>query len=220
MRLHGYARSCAMWRVRIALALKKRPVELAVDHLPADCGNWSSVSRLHPHSRMLTLETDDGVMLTQSLAIVEWLEEMWPSPALLPPDPQGRARVRSFAHDMVGDIHLVQSHRLLGRLQQLGMSEVHFRSWVRQTLSEGLEGSEALLSTADGPFCFGDLPGIADICLVPQLALAREFGVELAFPRLLAAEAACLTLPAFCNTRPSPLSQPVYQMADHRHDMA
>jgi maleylpyruvate isomerase len=204
MRLHGSVRSSVTWRVRIALALKNLQVETALLSVqPDDLRPGSGAPRM-PLGSALAMTTDDGHVFTQSLAIVEWLEERWPTPPLLPADLAVRARVRSFALTIAGDMELMQTGRVMRRLGNLGLSEAQARSWTRQLLDDGLNACEALLSSADGPFCFGATPTLADLCLVPQLHLARELGCDVTLPRLLAAEAACLTLPAFHATRPPP----------------
>ncbi|MBO1076391.1 maleylacetoacetate isomerase [Roseomonas marmotae] len=202
MRLYGHLRSFATWRVRIALALKDLDVTLVEQLAPGDEFAPAGQAPADPQNMIPVLETNDGLRLSQSLAIVEWLEEMWPSPALLPPEPTRRARIRAFALASAGDMHSLPTERSLAQLQNLGLPEPPLRAWARQALSGGLETCEALLDPTAGPFCFGDTPGLADLCLVPQLAMARQFGVSMSFPRLLAAEAACLTLPAFQVSRP------------------
>ncbi len=205
MRLHGSVRGSATWRVRIALALKNLRVEHALLPIAADSprpagGAWPAM--LPGFSPTMT--TEDGQVLSQSMAILEWLEERWPTPPLLPAELVLRARVRGFALTVACDVQPMLSGRVLRRLGHLGMTEVQIRTWLRQSLDEGLSACEVLLSAAEGPFCFGSTPTLADICLVPQLALARELNCDTTFPRLLAAEAACLTLPAFHLTRPPP----------------
>jgi maleylpyruvate isomerase len=200
MRLHGHPRSSATWRVRIALALKNLTVELVEHGAPAGDVTPASILRINPQGQLPVLETDSGQRLTQSLAIIEWLEEMWPSPPLLPPGPVLRARVRAFAQAIANDLHPLLTNRALARLRRLEMTEASLGLWTRSALAEGLDACETMLSGAEGPFCFGSVPGLADVCLVPQLALARQHGMTLTFPRLLAAEAACMTLPAFRST--------------------
>jgi maleylpyruvate isomerase len=195
--LHGYFRSTAAWRVRIALNLKGVAATQVSHHLRRNEHRAPSYLALNPQGLVPALETDDGAVLTQSLAIIEWLEETHPTPALLPAEPLRRARVRAFALAIACDIHPVQNLKVLQRLRALGLEEGQVTAWARHTIEEGLDACEALLRTEPGPFCFGDAPTLADICLVPQLSNARRFGAELRWPRLLSAEAAALSLPAF-----------------------
>lgn len=197
MILHGYFRSTAAWRVRIALNLKGVAATQVSHHLRRNEHRAPSYLALNPQGLVPALETDDGAVLTQSLAIIEWLEETHPTPALLPAEPLRRARVRAFALAIACDIHPVQNLKVLQRLRALGLEEGQVTAWARHTIEEGLDACEALLRTEPGPFCFGDAPTLADICLVPQLSNARRFGAELRWPRLLSAEAAALSLPAF-----------------------
>ena len=152
---------------------------------------------------MPALELEDGTVLTQSMAIIEWLDETYPTPALLPLDKVHRAKARSFALVLAADTHPLQNLKVLNALQKLGVSEESVRDWAAEVNTEGLEACEALLSNVDGPYCFGAAPTLADICLVPQLGNARRFGVDVRrFPRLIEAEAACLQLQAFAEAVP------------------
>ena len=152
---------------------------------------------------MPTLEGDDGAALTQSLAMIEWLDETHPNPPLLPKDPLRRAKVRAFALAIACDIHPVQNLKVLARLRQLGVAEEKVTEWAAWVNREGLSACEALIKSEQGPFCFGAAPTIADLCLVPQLANARRFGVDVAaFPRLLEAEAATREIKAFADAAP------------------
>lgn len=205
MRLHGYWRSSAAWRVRIALHLKGIAVEHVFRHLRREEQREAGYLRLNPQGLVPTLELDDGTALTQSLAILEWLDETHPEPPLLPPDAIGRARVRAMALAIAAEIHAVQNLKVLNRIKALGHGQEVANAWAHDTIAEGLAACEAMLREqgGEGPYCFGAAPGLADLCLVPQLYNARRFGVDLApMPRLLAAEAACLTLPAFAETAP------------------
>ncbi|WP_135467565.1 maleylacetoacetate isomerase [Crenalkalicoccus roseus] len=205
MILHGYWRSSAAYRVRIALNLKGIAVEHRVRHLRRGEQREAAYLRLNPQGLVPALELDDGTVLTQSLAIVEYLEETHPEPPLLPREAVARARVRAFAQAIAAEIHAVQNLKVLNRLKALGHGQEEANAWARETIAEGLAACEALVRAAGapGPFCFGAAPSLAEICLVPQLYNARRFGVELAgLPRLLAAEAACLALPAFAEAAP------------------
>ncbi len=204
MRLHGYFRSTAAWRVRIALNLKRLSAEQVAHHLRRGEQTDPAYLRLNPQGLVPALELDDGAVLTQSLAICEWLEETWPNPPLLPAEPTARAHVRAFALAIACDIHPVQNLKVLNRLRTLGHNDDQVTAWARTTIEEGLAACESLLRHEDGgPFCFGGAPTLADLCLVPQLYNARRFGADThALPRLMAAEAACLTLPAFQEAAP------------------
>jgi len=203
LRLHGYFRSAAAYRVRIALNLKGLGAEPISHHLRRGEQRSDEYLRLNPQGLVPTLVTDDGAALTQSLAIVEWLDETYPEPPLLPDDPLRRARVRAFALVIACDVHPVQNLKVLNRLRSLGIAETAVTEWAAWANAEGLAACEALVAAETGPFCFGDRPSLAEICLVPQLGNARRFGVEVSrLPRLLAAEAAALALPAFAAAAP------------------
>jgi maleylpyruvate isomerase len=145
---------------------------------------------------------DDGAVLTQSLAICEYLNEVHAEPPLLPSDPIARARVRAFSQVIACDIHPVQNLKVLKALKARGQSDEDTQVWAREVISGGFDALETLVAGQSRPFAFGDRPSLADICLVPQMANARRFGVELRWPRLLAIEAACAALPAFADTHP------------------
>lgn len=203
LKLHGYFRSSAAYRVRIALNLKG----LSAVHLPRHLRKGEQTApgylALNPQGLVPTLEDDSGAILTQSLAIVEWLDETHPAPPLLPPDALQRARVRAFALAIACDIHPVQNLKVLSRLRQLGLPEEKVTEWAAWANREGLAACEKLIANEPGPFCFGEVPTLADLCLVPQLANARRFGVDVAaFPRLLQAEAAARAMPAFADAAP------------------
>jgi maleylpyruvate isomerase len=203
MKLHGYFRSSAAYRVRIALNLK----ELTAEHLPHHLRKGEQCApaylAINPQGLVPALEDDAGAVLTQSLAIIEWLDETHPSPALSPKDPLRRAKVRAFALAIACDIHPVQNLKVLARLRQLGLPEEKVTEWAAWANREGLSACEALVKGEPGPFCFGDKPTMADLCLVPQLANARRFGVDVAaFPRLLEAEAAAKAMKAFADAAP------------------
>ena len=203
MKLHGYFRSSAAYRVRIALNLKG----LQPAHLPHHLRRGEQCApaylAINPQGLVPTLEDDSGTVLTQSLAIIEWLDEVHPNPPLLPKDPLRRAKVRAFALAIACDVHPVQNLKVLARLRHLGVTEDKVTEWAAWANREGLAACEALIAHEPGPFCFGDKPSIADLCLVPQLANARRFGVDVsAYPRLLKAEAAAKEMKAFADAAP------------------
>lgn len=200
--LHGYYRSTAAWRVRIALNLKGLTAGHVSHHLRRGEQRAPAFLALNPQGLLPVLDTD-GAALTQSLAIVEYLDEVHPDPPLLPVAPLDRAAVRAFAMAIACDIHPVQNLRVLARLRSLGLTEDQVQAWAHDIIRDGLAACAALLARQPGPFCFGTVPGMADLCLVPQLFNARRFDVRLdALPggeRLMSAEAACLALPAFMD---------------------
>lgn len=202
MILHGYFRSTASWRVRIVLALKGLEAEQVSHHLRKGEHRLPEFLALNPQGFVPALETDDGAVLTQSLAICEYLEEIWPEPSILPGGPVERARIRAAAQLVAADIHPIQNLKILQRIKALGHDEAAAQEWARQTIDDGLAALDALLADQAGPFAFGAQPTLADICLVPQLGNARRFGVDLRWPRLLEIEAACLALPAFADAVP------------------
>jgi len=203
MKLHGYFRSSAAFRVRIALNLKGIAVEHRSYRLRDGEQRAPAYLALNPQGLVPTLERDGGGVLRQSLAIIEWLEETHPAPALLPRDPLDRARVRAFALAIACDIHPVQNLKVLERLRRLGVGDDAVREWAAWVNAEGLKACQAMLAGGEGPFCFGAAPTLAAVCLVPQLANARRFKVDVGrFPRLLAAEAAAMALPAFAGAVP------------------
>jgi maleylpyruvate isomerase len=205
MTLHGYFRSSAAWRVRIALALKEVEAAQVSRHLRKGGQFTPDFLALNPQGLVPALEVPGQGALTQSLAIVEWLDETQPGPRLLPADPWGRARVRSLAAIVACDIHPIQNLRVLQYLKrELKQEQPAIDAWARHWIALGLAAFEARLAEpATGRFCHGDEPGLADLCLVPQLGNARRFGTDLSpWPRVLAVEAACMELPAFRSAAP------------------
>jgi maleylpyruvate isomerase len=203
MKLHGYFRSSASYRVRIALNLKGLSAEHLPHHLRKGEQRDPAYLALNPQGFVPTLQDDRGATIIQSLAIIEWLEETHAGPPLLPKDPLRRAHVRAFAQVLACDTHPVQNLKVLARLRELGLPEEQVTGWAAWANREGLSACEALIAGEPGPFCFGAAPTIADLCLVPQLANARRFGVDVAaFPRLLKAEAAAKNLKAFADAAP------------------
>jgi maleylpyruvate isomerase len=192
MKLHGYFRSSASYRVRIALNLKGLSAEQLSYHLRKGEQRAPDYLAINPQGLVPTLQGDGGAILTQSLAIIE-----------LPKEPLRRAQVRAFAQALACDTHPIQNLKILGRLRELGLAEEKVTDWAAWANREGLSACEKLVAHEAGPFCFGDAPTIADLCLVPQLANARRFGVDVAaFPRLLTAEAAAKQLKAFTDAAP------------------
>jgi len=203
MKLHGYFRSSASYRVRIALNLKGLSAQHLPHHLRKGEQRAPDYLRLNPQGLVPTLEDDSGAVLIQSLAIIEWLEETHPEPPLLPKDPLRRAKVRAFAQVLGCDTHPVQNLKVLARLRQLVLPEEQVTDWAAWANREGLAACEALLANEPGPFCFGATPTLADLCLVPQLGNARRFGVDVAvYPRLLRAEVAAKAMQAFADAAP------------------
>lgn len=208
MRFHGYFRSSAAYRCRIAFNLKQNSPDFLSVHLRRNGGEQKAAAHraLNPQALVPVLEAD-GLVLTQSLAIIEWLDETHPQPALLPEDSGKRAQVRAFAQAIACDIHPLQNLRVLDYLKsELNQDQAAVDAWCRRWITDGLAACEALLERAGGtgPFAFGDTPGLADICLVPQMFSADRFGVDLSpMPRLRSVRAACEALPAFADAHPA-----------------
>jgi maleylacetoacetate isomerase len=206
MKLYGYFRSSAAYRVRIALNLKGLSAEGAFVHLQKAQQRELDYLALNPQGLVPALVTDEGDVLTQSLAIVDWLDETHPAPPLLPSDALGRARVRSIAQAIACDIHPLNNLRVLNYLTNtLGVSEEQKNGWYRYWIDQGFEALEARLARerATGRFCHGDEPTLADVCLVPQVANARRFRIDLSpYPTLLRIDAHCQALPAFADAAP------------------
>jgi maleylpyruvate isomerase len=216
-RLHGFSRSTASYRVRIALTLKGVTYESVSHQLRNGDQRRPEYLRVNPQGLVPALEID-RITLTQSLAICAYLDETIPSPPLLPQDPVTRAKVRAFAQVIACDIHPVQNLKILERLKASGLDEAAVNAWAAQAIDEGLDACNRLLPDSSHTFCFGDKPGLADICLVPQLVNARRFGVDLRWPRLLAIEEACLREDAFALTSPAALE--AQQEHHERRDVA
>lgn len=208
LKLYTYFRSSAAYRVRIALNLKGLGYEHAPVHLLRGGGEQlqDAYRALNPSALVPALE-DDGAVLTQSLAIIEYLEEKYPQVPLLPAAPLARARVRSLALDVACEIHPINNLRVLKYLTgTLGVDEAAKTEWYRHWVKLGLAAIEARLagSGETGKFCHGDTPTLADCCLVPQVFNAQRFGVDLApYPTIAAIHARCEELPAFAAAHPS-----------------
>ena len=207
-KLYGYFRSSAAFRARIALNLKGLEYEQAIIHLVKNGGEQfaSAYRALNPQALVPVLQ-DADLTLTQSLAIIEYLDEVYPEPALLPATAAQRARVRSIALMIACEIHPLNNLRVLRYLvKDLKLTEAQKDEWYRHWVVSGLEPLETRLANdpATGLCCHGDVPGLADICLVPQLANARRFNIALdAFPTLLRIEQNCMALKPFQDAAPS-----------------
>ena len=207
MKLYGYFRSSAAYRVRIALNLKGLAYDHAGVHLVRDGGEQFGAEflALNPQAQVPAFK-DGGAVLTQSLAILEYLEETHPEPALLPGDAIERARVRALALAIACDIHPLNNLRVLNYVSgTLAQSDEARAAWYRHWVESGLAAVEALVvgHPMTGTFCHGDAPGFADLCLVPQIANARRYDCDLTqCPELVRIDAACATLPAFIAAAP------------------
>ncbi len=207
LQLYTYFRSSASYRVRIALHLKGLPFESVPIHLLKDGGvqHSDAYRHLNPAELVPTL-VDGGAALGQSLAIMEYLDETHPEPALLPRDALGRARVRALAQTIACEIHPLNNLRVLQYLERdLKLDEATKADWYRHWITLGFTALEAMLASSSdtGVFCHGDTPGLADCCLVPQVANSRRFDTPLeAFPTIRRIEEACLALPAFQRAAP------------------
>ncbi len=182
MKFYGYFRSSAAYRCRIAFNLKGVSPHFIPVHLRKGEQRGADFLAKNPHGLVPALATDDGALLTQSLAIIEWLDETVPSPPLLPGSAADRAQIRSLALSIACDIHPLQNLRVLNYLKTpLGHDQAAVDAWCRRWIEGGLEAYEAVLerSGSAGAFSFGDTPTLADICLAPQLFSAERFGANL-----------------------------------------
>ncbi len=206
MKLYNYFRSSASYRVRIALALKGLPYNYASVHLAKGEHHQPEFAQLVADKLLPMLELDDGSRLTQSMAIMEYLEEVHPQPALLPADALGRARVRALMQTVACEIHPLNNLRVLKYLvRDMGLDEVHKNRWYAHWVRQGLEAFEQQLAQGPaGRFCHGDAPTLADCVLVPQLFNAQRFEVPMDdLARVQAVWQACMALDAFSLTQPS-----------------
>ena len=203
MRLYTYFRSSAAFRVRIALNLKGLAYEPVFVHLAKGEHRQPGYAKVNAQALLPALELDDGTRLNQSLAIMEYLEEKHPSPALLPKDALGRARVRSLSNLVASEIHPLNNLRVLQHLKRaLGQSEDQVNAWYRHWIADGLAKVEAELG--NGKFCYGDTPSMADCCLVPQIFNAKRYNSDLSpYPTTMRVFEACMKLEAFDRAQPS-----------------
>ncbi len=203
MKLYTYFRSSAAYRVRIALNLKNLPYEAIPIHLTRDGGQHKSPEyrAINPQMRVPALKLDSGEVILQSLAITEYLEETVPNPPLLPKDALLRAQVRAVSQIIASDIHPLNNLVALIYLKKLGHDQAIVDEWYATWVKAGFDAIEPLLKP--GPYAFGPEPGMADLCLVPQVFNAQRFKVSLdAFPKIASVQAACAKLDAFEAARP------------------
>jgi maleylpyruvate isomerase len=206
MILYGYPMSSASYRVRIALALKGIEVTTVTKQLRRGEQRAKDFLEINPQGFVPVLSLDDGQALPQSLAIIEYLDEVYPQPPLLPAAPIERARVRALSLLIACDIHPLNNLRVLQYLEgSLGEVQSARDTWYRHWIEAGFEALEEALGRdpARGRFCYGDAPGLADVCLVPQVFNARRYSVDLVpFPRIVAIDAACREIAAFASAAP------------------
>lgn len=208
MKLYGYWRSSSTYRVRIALNLKGVAYEQVPVHLVRNGGeqNAPGFRALSPQGRVPALALDSGAVLTQSLAIIAWLEETHPEPRLLPADPVARAQARSVALAIACDAQPMHNSSVLNALaERFGADKDAQADWVKHWVARACAAleAEAAARAAPGPFLLGDAPSLAEVCLVPHFYTARRWGLDLApYPRLAAADAAASALPAFAAAHP------------------
>jgi maleylacetoacetate isomerase len=204
LKLYSYFRSSAAYRVRIALNLKGLAYETISVHLVKDGGHnrRPEYRAINPQMRVPAFVTDAGETLIQSLAIIEYLDETHPDPPFLPKDPLARAKVRALAELIACDIHPLNNTSPLRYLKnKMAQDQSAIDAWYHYWILEGFEALETLI--APGPYIFGKVVTLADICLVPQVANARRLKVPLdKFPKIVGVDAACLALPAFDRARP------------------
>lgn len=206
MKLYNFWRSGTSHRLRIALNLKGLPTEYVAIHLGKEAHLTEAFKAINPQMLVPALDTGEQV-LTQSPAIIEWLEEEFPEPALLPRDHLGRSRVRALAALVGCDIHPVNNRRILEYLRkQFGADDEAINLWCGTWITAGFDAYEALLATDNRRvrFSYGSQPTLADVYLIPQVESARRFKVNLAqWPRILEVETACLELDAFKYAAPA-----------------
>lgn len=206
MKIHGYFRSSAAYRVRIALNLKGLDCDTAVVNLQAGDQSSAAYRAINPQGRVPALEVDDRI-LVQSLAIIEYLDEKYPEPPFLPAGPLARGRVRGMANIIACDIHPLNNLAVLNYLKDaLSVDEDSRTAWYQHWVTQGFKGLEPMLANAPetGTFCHGDAPGLADICLVPQVFNAQRFNCDLSpYPTIGRIFDSCMSLDAFDRAQPS-----------------
>ena len=204
MKLYSYFRSSAAYRARIALNLKGLSYETAAVHLSRDGGQHrrAEYRAINPQMRVPALALASGEVLLQSLAIIEYLDEIAPEPPLLPAEPAARAQVRALAQIIACDIHPLNNVAVLNYLRrEFKQDETAVNAWYAHWVTAGFEAIEVLIRP--GPYAFGGRVSLADVCLVPQVYNARRFNVPLdRYPKIVTVDAACQKLPAFVKARP------------------
>lgn len=204
MKLFGYWRSSASYRVRLALALKGLDYDYeAINLLEGEQKSPEHLAR-NPLALVPALETDDGAVITQSLAIIEYLEEAFASRPLLPDNPVARAHARAFAQTLASEAQPFMNLRIQQYLKnEAGFDDHRLKDWLNRWPGGAMAAAEAMAERHGGDFCIGDTPGIADCCLVPQMFAAARFGIDLSpLPRLQAINVRCLALPEFRKAHP------------------
>ena len=203
LRLHSYWRSSAVYRVRIALNLKGLDYEQVTHDLRTDQQSTPAYKAINPQGLVPALDDGDHI-LTQSVAILEWLEETHPDPALLPKSAIDRAHVRALVSAVVADIHPLNNLRVLKSLKHdLGADQPAIDAWVARWIAIGFDAIEELIGRHGHGFAFGAQPTLADCCLIPQVLNAQRFNIDLTpWPLIRAVNQACLDLPAFARAQP------------------
>lgn len=205
MKLYSYFRSSAAYRVRIALNLKGLPAEIVPVHLVKNGGEQHSAEyRQLNASELVPTLIDDTFALSQSLSILEYLDEKYPEPALLPKQIQQRALIRAFSQNIACDIHPLNNLRVLQYLQNVfALSEGEKSTWYKHWIELGMRSLEAQLTESNGQFCFGQQATFADCCLIPQVYNAKRFNIDVsAFPKIESIYQHCMTLDAFQQAAP------------------
>lgn len=213
MRFLGYFRSSSAYRCRIAFNLKGLEYEFESVHLKSGQQKAPEFAAVNPQKLVPALITDDGQELYQSLAIIEWLDETYDGASLIPADKELRAQVRAFAQVIACEIHPLQNLRVLQYLRKdLSLGEDAVNAWLARWLGDGLQACEDILQKRGGDtrFCFGEEPGLADICLVPQVFSAQRFNVDIShLSRINAIYEQCQSLSAFADAHPK--NQPDFE---------
>jgi maleylacetoacetate isomerase len=205
VKLYTYFRSSAAFRVRIAFNLKGLAYEPVFVHLAKGEHRKPEYAKVNPQALVPTLELDDGTRLNQSLAIIEFLDEVHPNPPLLPREAKAKARVRSLSELVACEIHPLNNLRVLQHLKRaLGRSEDEVNAWYRHWIADGLAKLEEELKGETGKYCYGETPSMADCCLVPQIFNAKRYNCELApYPTTMRIFDACMNLQAFERAQPA-----------------